>query len=92
MWLQQRACGARVVLGPQGMRAVSSHVVSCALGQTPVHVIHGGNFARGLFRRGKSRRGKTSPPLQIRKLTLPRAHTARPKPPDFAGGKFRRLP
>ena len=39
---------------------------------------------QGLFCRGKFRRGETSPPLQILKLTLPHAHTALPKPPDFA--------
>ena len=50
------------------------------------------NFVRGLLRWGKCRKGKFSPPLQIPKLALRHAHTALPKPPDFARGKFRQLP
>ena len=48
----------------------------------------GGNFVRGLIRRGKFRKGNISPPSQIPKPTLPHAHTALPKPPDFAGENF----
>ena len=47
------------------------------------HEYRGGEISCGPFRRGKP-----APPLQISKLTLPHAHTALPRPPDFAGGKF----
>ena len=37
-------------------------------------------------------RWEASPPLQTPQLTLPHAHTALPKPPDFARGQVRHLP
>ena len=52
----------------------------------------GGTFMRGIFRRGNFRKGKSSQPLEIPKLTLPDAHTAPLKPPDFASGQIRHLP
>ena len=61
---------------------ISVLLVSSRAGHTGVT---GGedNFMRGLFRRGKFRRGNFLPLLRTPKLTLPHAHTALPKPPDF---------
>ena len=52
----------------------------------------GGGFGAGIVSPGKFPKGEIfAPPLHVPKLALPHAHTALPKPPDFARGQFRRL-